>query len=239
MCGLPRAGNTLLACLFNTTNYIKLSSNSLLPDILMNLIHLKQTATFKNFPNHSSLDNIIKNVFDNYYKNWNVPNIIDRAPWGLQHNYILLNQIFDKPKIIILYRPVLEVLASFIRVEKTDVRERCDMLMSENGFITKSLESIKNVLNNHTDYLVVRYDDLVHHTVNTCQNILNFLNIEETFKIKDFNQYVINTVCYKDDQTERGDIHSIRLGNISKLKYSIDDYLSRDIIEKYKNKDVL
>lgn len=239
LCGLPRAGNTLLACLFNTTNYIKLSPNSLLPDILINLIHLKQSSTFKNFPNHSSLDNIIKNVFDNYYKDWDVPNIIDRAPWGLEHNYILLNQIYNKPKIIILYRPVLEVLASFIRVENTDIKDRCDMLMSKNGFITKSLESIQNILNKHTNYIIIKYDDLICNTVDTCQNILNFLEIKEKFEIKDFNQYKINDIVYDDKATERGDIHSIRVGDISKLNYNIENYLSNDIIEKYKNKDIL
>jgi hypothetical protein len=202
-------------------------------------MYLKQNSNFKNFPNHSSLDNIIKNVFNNYYKDWNVPNIIDRAPWGLESNYLLLNKIYNNPKIIILYRPVLEVLASFIRVENTDVRDRCNMLMSENGFITKSLESIQNVLSKHNNFIIIKYDDLILNAVNTCQKILNFLEIKEKFKLKNFNQYVINNVYYEDNQTERGDIHLIRLENISKLNYNIEDYLPQEIIQKYKNKDIL
>ena len=211
----------------------------MLPEVLINLMYLKQNSNFKNFPNHSSLDNIIKNVFNNYYKDWNVPNIIDRAPWGLESNYLLLNKIYNNPKIIILYRPVLEVLASFIRVENTDVRDRCNMLMSENGFITKSLESIQNVLSKHNNFIIIKYDDLILNAVNTCQKILNFLEIKEKFKLKNFNQYVINNVYYEDNQTERGDIHLIRLENISKLNYNIEDYLPQEIIQKYKNKDIL
>jgi hypothetical protein len=236
---MPRAGNTLLGSLFNTTDYIKLSPNSVLPDILYNVLKIKQTDLFKNFPNHKSLDNVIDSVFFNYYKNWDVENIIDRGPWGEFENLNLLKQMYVDPKIIILYRPVLEVLASFAKVEKGNVEERCDQLMGKKGFVFFNLISIKNILENHKNYLIIKYNDLVGSPLTTCQKILNFLEIKKTFELKKFNQYSINEIKYKDDETEKGDIHKIRLDSFLKLNYSIEKYLSLKTINKYKNLDVL
>ena len=50
-----------------------------------------------------------------YYKDWKQDVIIDRGMWGSPNNFNFLKKYVNpKPKIILLVRYVLEVLASFI-----------------------------------------------------------------------------------------------------------------------------
>ena len=116
--GLPRSGNTLLSSIVNKNKSVKITANSILPTILYSLKELKNNNIFLNFPDHKSFDNVLFNVFNNYYKNWNCDIIIDRGPWGTPANLNILKTIFDELKFIILHRPVLEILASFIKIEK-------------------------------------------------------------------------------------------------------------------------
>jgi hypothetical protein len=112
-------------------------------------------------------------------------------------------------------------------------------LMGEKGFVFFNLISIKNILENHKNYLIIKYNDLVSFPLTTCQKILDFLEIKKTFELKKFNQYNVNGIKYKDDETEKGDIHKIRLDSISKIDYCIEKYLSLKTINKYKNLDVI
>ena len=124
--GLPRSGNTLLGSIINQNTNISLTANTILTDVFYQLHLIKDYQIYKNFPDENSFNNIIKNVFNNYYKDWKAKFIIDRGLWGTPANLQLLKTIIKKPKFIILYRPVLECLASFIKIEKpTNIELRC------------------------------------------------------------------------------------------------------------------
>ena len=77
LCSLPRAGNTLFGSIVNQSQHVKVTANTILTDVIYQLQLVKEYEIYKNFPNEKSLDNIIKNVFNNYYENWKVDNIID------------------------------------------------------------------------------------------------------------------------------------------------------------------
>ena len=68
--GLPRSGNTLLGSIINQNNKISLTANTILTDVLYQLHLLTDCEILRNFPDKKSFNNIIKNVFDNYYKHW-------------------------------------------------------------------------------------------------------------------------------------------------------------------------
>ena len=147
LCGLPRSGNTLLGSILNQNLKINVTANTILTDVIYQLHLQKEFEIYKNFPDERSLNNIIKNVFNNYYKDWKGNFIIDRGPWGTPDNLKLLKTIIKKPKFIILRRPVLECLTSFIKIEKpNNIEQRCFELMSDEGMIGKNLNSIKNII---------------------------------------------------------------------------------------------
>ena len=65
---LPRSGNTLFASIMNQNPNIACTGNSITLEIMKNLFLLKKTEVFQNFPDHKSLDNILNNVYNLYYK---------------------------------------------------------------------------------------------------------------------------------------------------------------------------
>ena len=239
LCSLPRAGNTILGSILNQSKDIRLTANSILPEIIYQLYLIKQDQLFTNFPDHNSYDNIIQNIFNNYYKNWNVNNIITRGTWGTPANLHLLKSIIKKPKFIILYRPVLECLASFIKIEKPiNVELRCSQLLNKKDIIGKSLWSIKNIIQNKEDHIVIQYKDLVINTNDTLKKIFNYLEVEfENINTNNLKQFNTNGISY-DDSVLPFDLHTIRTDEIKLDDYKIEDYLPTNIIKQYSNLDI-
>lgn len=242
--GMPRAGNTLLGALINQNKEIMVTANSILPEILYNLSLIKQTDIFKNFPDHQSFDNICNNIFNNYYKDWEAKYIIDRSSWGTPGNLELLKKIIKKPKFIILYRPILEALASFIKAEKSkDIEARCKVYMDINegryGIIDRYLWSIENILKNKEDHIVIHYKDLINDPIKEIKKIHEFLNIPfKKIELKNFNQFYANNISY-DDSVLDHEFHKIRTDKVEQIQFNIEEILPKNIIKKYSGLDVL
>ena len=64
-CAMPRAGSTLLSSLINQNPKICLTANSVLPDVLFQILNIKHQDIFKNFPDKKSIHNLSNRVFDN------------------------------------------------------------------------------------------------------------------------------------------------------------------------------
>ena len=77
---LPRSGNTLFTSIINQNPEIACTANSVTLEIMKNIFLIKTTDTFQNFPDHRSLDNVLDNVYNLYYKDWPQKIIIDRGP---------------------------------------------------------------------------------------------------------------------------------------------------------------
>ena len=238
---LPRSSNTLLGTIINQNPQVSITANTILTDVFLQLLKLKNDEIYQNFPDEKSYNNIIKNVFNNYYKDYQSKFIITRGPWGTPLNLLLLKNILGikKPKFIILYRPVLECLASFIRIEKPlDVELKCHQLMDSNGIIGKNLWSIKNTIESKEDYIIVNYSDLVNNPKNQINKIYKFLNID-TFKHKfeNFNQFTANEIQYNDDVLT-AELHKIKTDKIEMDEIKIEDYLPSNIIKEYSDLDI-
>ena len=236
LCSLPRAGNTLLGSLLNQNKKLNLSANTILTDIIWELEKLKNTKTFQNFPYHKGIDNIKNNIFNLYYQNVNAENILDNGAWGTPVNLHLLKTLFPKRKFIVLVRPILECLASFIKVEKPkNIVERCDLLMSQTnlGRIGKSLWSIKNLIKENENYIRIEYKDLILNTKETIKKIYDFLEIDFIdLNLTNFNQFNFDGVKY-NDSILYGPLHRLRTNKIKLATYKIEDYLPKEIIKRY------
>ena len=248
--GLPRAGNTVFGSIMNQNKDVAVTANSICADIVGQLYSLKKLDIFQNFPDHSSLENVIKNVFNNYYKDWNKKYIIDRSPWGFPINLQFLKTIKQDIKIIILVRDVIEVLGSFLdwserepssfvnQYEAKTREEKCHMLMNKEGVIVKELIGIKHLLDYQPKelYHMIDFKDLVKDTENTINSVYNFLDIPK-FK-HDFNnisQFKINNMNYDDTIVGKG-LHTLREGAIKNYKenYNAYDIIPKSIIDEYK-----
>ena len=89
----PRSGNTLFASIMNQNKEVAATANSITLEIMKDLHLLKKTDVFENFSDHLSLDNVLDNVFTNYYQQWPQRIIIDRGPVMAPANFQLMQKI--------------------------------------------------------------------------------------------------------------------------------------------------
>lgn len=241
LCGLPRAGNTILGSLINQSKTLTTTSNSVVYDIFKSILSLKQLDTFLNFPDHNSIDNVIKNVFQVYYKNWETENILDRGPWGCDNTLNIIHKYIDNPKFIVLHRPLIECLISFIKITNPINNEKyCDTLLQTENIISKNLKSLKNLKKRKIKYHLVRYDDLITNPKKTIDNIFNYLGLSKpNINFKDIKQFEINNIKYDDSVlTNLKDLHKLRTFDISKTKYDVKEFFDKKLIQKIEKMDI-
>ena len=66
LCALPRTGATFLGSMINQSKQIQMTPNSILPDVVINILKTRESSVFKNFPYFRGLENILLNTFENY-----------------------------------------------------------------------------------------------------------------------------------------------------------------------------
>jgi hypothetical protein len=217
--GLPRAGNTLLGSLVNQNKNVAVTAHSIIVDMLHSLDRCKNLIGYENFPDEKSFMNVSKKMMESYYEHWEANHIIDRGPWGTPPTLNLLKKLTSKRKFVILYRPVLECLASFIRLDNNQVEHRCDELMSERGMIGNCLWSTRNVIKSNEEHIIIHFKEYTP---------LDFNNLK---------QFETNGVTY-DDSVFPVKLHEIRTDKISLNEYDIETYLPESIIKRYKGEDI-
>ena len=161
----------------------------------------------------------------------------------------------NKPKILVTYRPILEVLASFIKlaeqypqvnfIDKLMFEERfpalsyrpindarCDWLMRPSGAIELGNSVLKNAGVYQEWFHLITYNDLVTNPKETITKIYNFLEIE--YYEHDFEN--IPQHDNSEDEEEFGipTLHTIR-PQISNSSTKPEEVLSDYVIQKYSN----
>ena len=245
--GFARAGNTLLASLLNQNPDIACCANSLPMEAIKELFLLKKLDVFQNYPDHQSLDNILDTVYPTYYKNWNYKYIIDRTPAGTPGNLMLMRKHLKQPiKIIVLMRPLLEVLASFIKWSNKEptayinnhgktAEEKCRWLMRKESHIWKQIINIENLLKPENRHLAlfIQYHDLVKKPRVILNQIYKFLDIP-TYKHRFINldQLKINGRSYNDEVLGHN-LHTLYTSKIKLRTTSVKKLLPKTIIQEY------
>jgi len=238
--GLPRAGNTLFSSIMNQNTNISVTSNSPLAEILYRVNEIKETETFVNFPDSKSLENVLKNITNNYYKEWKSKYIIDRAPWGTPYNLKVLQKLNKNIKIIVLVRDIKEIIASFIRFSYSNnnnyisnnaltVEDRFHFIYT--GELTKWVLSIKNLVRpeNRKYIHLLEYNDLVKNTKDEINKIYEFLDIPLfEHRFNNLKQLKNNGISYNDKLLGDG-LHTIMTKKVEKREYDMREYLPKDL----------
>jgi sulfotransferase len=258
MAGLPRTGSTVLSALLNQHPDIYSSPQSDLVNVIYSLDSMQphlQTRKAELF--ESNYSSLMAKVGEAFYQPVNKKIVIDKnRAWGTPYNFLKLSpHLNPHGKIIITLRPILEILASFIKVsnateEKTGVspfynsdlwlneyRPKndaiVDTLMMPNGDIDKAIYSVSNLLKNHGEKVhVVWFDWLLENPKATMTGIYEFLEVN--LFDNDFEH--IKSVDEYDDLNGYGvvGLHDIK-SKLIKPNTNPSDYLSDYAIDKYKN----
>jgi sulfotransferase len=259
MGGLPRSGSTLLTCLLNQNPEIYASHAS---DLLTLMNKYKYSIPeYQSFQLNLLAENyfsVCNDMPQSFYKNETKPIIIDKCRgWGAPFSLEIAKGFTEDIKIIYVYRPILEVLASFIQVARKNphanyidaeiLRDdfltqyyrplddvRCDWLMKPNNNIDTALLSLGVALKDEYKHMfhIVNYDDIVNKTQETLSGIYNFLGIDDyTHDLKKLEAY-----SNPEDAKILGipEMHSVR-SKIKKQSLPPEKVLSSYVIEKYKN----
>jgi len=241
---LPRSGNTLFASLMNQNPDIATTGNSITLEILKVLYELKDTDVFQNYPDHKSLDNISNSVFDLFYKDWPQKCIIDRGPVMTPGNLMLMQKHFKYPfKVIVLWRDLLDVLASYIKWFENEstafpnklgntIEEKCFALMDKKGAIAKQLTAVQNSFKYKHMCHYIKYDDLVEHPETVISNLYQFLEIPYyKHNFKSLTQFNLNGICY-DDNIVGNKMHTIRT-EIKREENPYKKMIPQSIVNQY------
>lgn len=186
--GLPRSGSTLFSTLMSQHSDIHTEGNSSLCQLMWDAkisceINCKETlvSNYKfDFQN-----NFISSIPQTYYKNAEKNIILDKCrSWTLEGNLNLIkNYITETPKIIVLYRPINEILISirnlFDKNNKPFDDSYYDDLLKDNSEpIIRSLHGIINARQkNNKEFLFISYDKLVRDTKNVIKNVCDFYEV--------------------------------------------------------------
>jgi len=228
--GLPRSGSTLLINLLNQNPLLYATNES-------NFIFEIMNGTSNGFYNHVKKPYIVDN----------------NRNWGCEKSLPFLKSL-PNAKVVVTVRPILEILASFIRLAESSPNNyidrfmkeesfralsyrhiddaRCDWLMRPYGQIDENLSSINYLLKMPNITHVIKYEDLSNNPQKVMNSLYNF------YELDNFNHDFDNVKTYEkiDDETIYGipTMHKIR----SKVEKSDTDYknvLSDYVIKKYGN----
>jgi len=194
---------------------------------------------------------------DTFYRPIDKPVVIDKnRGWGTPYNWDNLS-LYVNPdgKVIVTMRPILEVLASFVKAaQKThkatgfmpylnndlwvshyrDVTDaQVDNIMAANGEMDRAIFSIANLVKNHRDKVyVVWFDDLLNSPEATMNGILDFLGLGRF----DHNFNNIKAVDNHDDLAGYGilGLHDVNK-KLARPKTDPSELLSDYVIQKYGN----
>jgi len=246
--GLPRAGNTLLGSILNQNPNIATTANSIVFDMIHDICSNKKTSnTFLNFPDHKSLNNVIKNIIPNYFKDWKQKYIINRDLID-EGRIILLKKYYSYDiKILFLWRDLFEVLASFIKWSEEgnekDMFKNCltredkiNYLLGENNSnIITGIHCVRQMskLENMKYVHFVSYEHLVSQTEIEIKKIYQFLKIPYyKHYFTDLDTFSVNGIQYVDKGIHGENLHTIKTKEIKKEEYDYMSYIPQSCIKK-------
>ena len=236
--GYSRSGNTFLSSILNQNKNITVTPNSCVVQIMYSLFEMYKSDWIKNVPEVSGLDNVINNLFKNYYEHIDSEFIFERGGWGTPYNLNMLEKLNYKPKFLLLVRPLVEVLASYVKVQKpkNPVDLVYDLMHPDLGKIYWDWQSTSNIIKTNQNYLLIKYDDLVNNTEEKMKEIYSYFEIPEfKHRFENIEQFTYNGVQYNDTVFE-ADLHKIK-SEIRKDFYDVEEYLPKDIIKRYEGWD--
>ena len=258
LCGLPRSGSTLLATLLNQHPKIYASPHSALLDGL--------SSMYSTFINSEPVKMQLRTAFyqqalwsmpQNFYSTVEEDIVFDKQfAWSTPDNMHLALKISTNPRFIVCYRPILEVLASFVSksidnpdcylnkelesavffpknyLSKNDAL--AEYLMHEHELIPKSMFALAHAKKNEDSgmFRFVSYNDLVANPRQEISSIFDFLGLEP-FEPETEN---MEPIFYLNGFSSIGikGFHEVR-PSIKKESPKPEDLFSDFILNKYAN----
>jgi len=257
MTGLPRTGSTLLSALLNQHPSVYASPQS---DLLQLMYVLDKEITnlecYRSGVLVAGSHNTVSSLGSSYYAHIDKPTIVDKHfSWLTPYNYNLAKILNPNFRAIVLVRPILEILSSYIVLARQNPNSnfidlqinqkdfynrnykdmddaRCDYLMRPWGQIDTALLSLANAKHYADNVHYVFYEDLINNKELTLYKISEFLSLSKF----DYSFDKIKNTDPQNDALVFGipNLHTVRK-KIKKESINPKEVLSEYVINKYKD----
>ena len=227
--GLPRTGSTLLTSILSQNPAIHTKGNSALCQLMWDMqVSCWNTEQLSNNPEVQ--DRLLSSIPEVFYQGIDSIYIDKCRSWTLPANLNLIDKYITKsPKIIVMLRPIVDIVRSFVFVRKANNWQYPESGLLEEGSepIMRSLDGIKYAKSiDSGQFLYLWYDDLVDNSQQVVDKIYEFCGWEQ------FNhryEDIVNLSPERDDLLNLIGLHDIR-PNLSRRK--IDITLSKNLYKK-------
>jgi len=214
--GLPRTGSTLLSAILSQNPNIHAEGNSAVCQLMWDMhISCENSEQLKANRRYQDQDVLVSAIPKLYYRNTKAEYIVDKCrSWTHSLNTEMIKRYITKnPKIIVMTRPVDEILDSILRLYKTNNVVVDKDFIAEKLFepgsepLMRSLDGVKFAeKNNNGEFLFIEYCDLVADPKETIETIYSFCGIE---LFKHNFQKIINKHPEDDDFYGLKNIHKV------------------------------
>jgi sulfotransferase len=211
--GLPRTGSTLLTSILSQNPEIYAGPNSPLCQLSWDLsVSAEKNAAEQIAASSLTTKDVVRLFAQGFYANINQPIIIDKCrSWTLPANMNILEMITDKPRVIVMVRPLDEIVKSFVAAYRNagysnDIEE--ELMCEGSEPIMRSLVGVRHAkLTKDERFIFIEYDDLVDQPEKTISKIYQFC--EWTPFTHDFNN-IFNPRPEPDDLYDIPKFHEVR-----------------------------
>lgn len=183
LAGLPRSGSTLLSAILNQNPQIHAEGNSAVCQLMWDMQQSCEQNAQEQLRANRRLDTqdaLVRAIPNVYYRNVQAEFVVDKCRvWTNTANMQMIKRyITPKPKVIVLSRPVSDVIDSFARLRRDngwtgDVVS--DLTLNEGSPLVIAIRALNDArTQNDGEFLFLEYDDLVTNTVTILDRIYDF-----------------------------------------------------------------
>lgn len=167
--GLPRTGSTLLSAILHQNPDIHAEGNSAVCQLMWDAQQSCQGAAYEQLAANRRLpdtqDALVRSIPFIYYRDVSRPVIVDKCrSWTLPANLAMIRRyITDDPKVIVLTRPVDEIVESFRRLYATNGLpfDPDALLAPQSEPLMRSLDGVEHARRVNTgEFCFIEYADL-------------------------------------------------------------------------------
>ncbi len=185
--GLPRTGSTLLSAILSQNPEVHAEGNSAVCQLMWDMQQSCEGGSSQQLVanrRYADQDALVGSIPAIYYRDVKSTHIVDKCrSWTLPANMAMIRRyITDEPKVIVLTRPVDEIVKSFARLREAngwtgDLEE--GLLDPGSEPIMRSLDGVTLARESNTgEFLFVEYADLIGDTQGVLDRIYEFCEWE-------------------------------------------------------------
>jgi sulfotransferase len=184
--GLPRTGSTLLSSILSQNPEVHAEGNSAVCQLMWDMQQSCKGAALEQLQangRQADQDALVSSIPAIYYRDVKAMHIVDKCrSWTLPDNMAMMRRyITENPKVIVLTRPIDEIVESFIRLRKANGWDNPEvgLLDPMSEPIMRSQFGVEHAQKTNTgEFLFIEYKDLINNPGEIVEEIYTFCNWE-------------------------------------------------------------